>query len=112
MKDRNIKITHLKPNAQNVEFWIAVDILTDITVGHVFMNIEPGNKLKLMDAWVHEDYRKQGIYRMLWDIRWDYIKNNYQNYLIYAWCKNTSLPLLLEKGFTKGEIVTYVEYKQ
>src|SRR5690348_9860703 len=106
----NIKITHLKPNAQNVEIWIAVDTKTNISVGHVFLNIEPGNKLKLMDAWVHEDYRNQGIYRRLWDTRWDYIKENYKDHLVYAWCKKTSLPLLLEKDFIQGETVTYVEY--
>ncbi len=112
MKNPNIKITHLKPNAQNVEIWIAVDKQTDITVGHVFMNIEPGNKLKLMDAWVSDKYRKQGIYRLLWDTRWKHIQKHYKDHLVYAWCKNTSLPLLLEKGFEQGETVTYVEYKQ
>jgi hypothetical protein len=106
----DIKITHLKPNAQNIEVWIAVDKATDITIGHVFMNIEIGNKLKLMDAWVHSDYRKMGIYRLLWETRWNYIKSNYNNYLVYAWCKKGSLPLLLEKGFESGESVTYVSY--
>jgi hypothetical protein len=107
----NIKITHLKPNAQNVELWIAVDTNTDITVGHVFINIEPGKKLKLMDSWVHANYRKKGIYRLLWDTRWEYVNKHYRGYLIYAWCKSGSLPLLIEKGFDRGETVTYVEYK-
>ena len=34
-----------------------------------------------------------------------------QRLSIYAWCKDTSLPLLIEKGFETGEIVTYVEKK-
>jgi len=106
-----IIISHLKPNAQNVEMWFAIDLSTNETVGHVFMNIEPNNRLKLMDAWVSIDYRRQGIYRMLWDTRWEYVCDNYKNYLVYAWCKNTSLPLLIEKGFATGEVVTYVEKK-
>lgn len=39
------------------------------------------------------------------------IVQNYKGYIIYAWCKDASLPLLLEKDFTPGEIVTYVEKK-
>jgi hypothetical protein len=39
------------------------------------------------------------------------VLENYKGYTIYAWCKETSLPLLLEKEFTAGEIVTYVEKK-
>jgi hypothetical protein len=46
---------------------------------------------------------------MLWDTRWDYVKSKYSNWLVYAWCKPASLPLLLEKGFVSGEICTYVE---
>ena len=34
-----------------------------------------------------------------------------KDYTIYAWCKDSSLPLLIEKGFETGEIVTYVEKK-
>jgi hypothetical protein len=45
----------------------------------------------------------------LWEARWDYVKSKYSNWLVYAWCKPASLPLLLEKGFVSGEICTYVE---
>ena len=33
----------------------------------------------------------------------------YKDYKVYAWCKPSSLPLLLEKGFKKGETCIYVE---
>jgi hypothetical protein len=52
-----------------------------------------------------------GIYRLLWETRWEYVLENYKDYTIYAWCKDSSLPLLIEKGFETGEIVTYVEKK-
>lgn len=107
-----IKISHLKPNAQNIKMWIAVDTKTDLTVGHVFLNIEANNKLKFMDDWVHPDYRNKGIYKQLWDVRMAYVEENYDDHLIYAWCKQTSLPLFLKRGFEEGETATYVEYKQ
>jgi hypothetical protein len=43
--------------------WISVDIDNDITTGHIFMTVEGNNKIKLLDAWVHEDYRRMGIYQ-------------------------------------------------
>tara|TARA_B100000287_G_C20602722_1_gene768777 strand:+ start:1025 stop:1300 length:276 start_codon:yes stop_codon:yes gene_type:complete len=75
------------------------------------MQQEANKRIKFLDAWVHEDYRRQGIYRRLWDIRWDFIHKDeeYKGYTVYAWCKPKSLPLLLEKGFEEGEECTYVE---
>lgn len=46
---------------------------------------------------------------MLWDTRCDYVNQHHSGSTIYAWCKETSLPLLIEKGFSTGEICTYVE---
>ena len=75
------------------------------------MSVESNNRLKFLDAWVHEDHRKQGIYRKLWDTRWYYINEHYKGWNVYAWCKPMSLPLLLEKGFTPGDSTIYVEKK-
>ncbi len=89
--------------------WIAY---TDqICVGHIHMQMEASKRIKFLDAWVHEDYRRQGIYRRLWDARWDFIHMNekYKGYTVYAWCKPKSLPLLLENGFEQGEECIYVE---
>lgn len=105
----NIKIIHIDTNAQNLQSWIAYDSINDCTVGHIFMTIEKDNKIKFLDAWVDNEYRRQGIFRKLWDTRWEYVNTNFKSYKVYAWCKETSLPLLIEKGFTTGEIVTYVE---
>ena len=102
-----IRITHLKPNSQKTETWIAM--IENEIVGHIFMEKEVGNKIKFLDAWVHDDHRRKGIFRMLWDTRWDYVSEQYSGYLVYAWCKENSLPLLKEKGFETGEICTYVE---
>jgi hypothetical protein len=51
----------------------------------------------------------KGVFRMLWDARWEYVQSKYPGWLAYAWCKPASLPLLLEKGFDAGEMCTYVE---
>jgi predicted GNAT family acetyltransferase len=103
----DIKIVHLKSNAQRLETWIAM--INGEIVGHIYMEREDDNKIKFLDAWVHEEHRRKGIYRTLWDTRWDYARSRYKGYKVYAWCKPASLPLLLEKGFDAGETCTYVE---
>ena len=73
-------------------------------VGYIHFILEP-----FMDAWVHENHRRKGIFRKLWDIRWNFVQQHYKNYKAYAWCKPMSLPLLIEKGFDKGDKCVYVE---
>ena len=104
-----MNIIHVKPNGQDIETWIA--LLEGDVVGHIFMKLEKDNKVKFMDAWVHDEHRRKGIYRKLWETRWEYVNEHYKGCTVYAWCKDTSLPLLIEKGFYVGEICTYVETK-
>ena len=73
------------------------------------MLIESENKIKFLDAWVHKNHRRKGIFRKLWDTRWEYVNNNYKGYKTYDWAKPMSLPLLLEKGFKAGDSSVYVE---
>ena len=103
----DIKIVHLKSNAQQLETWIAM--INGEIVGHIYIEREDDNKIKFLDAWVHEEHRRKGIYRTLWETRWEYAQARYKGYKVYAWCKPASLPLLLEKGFDAGETCTYVE---
>lgn len=103
----DIKIVHLKSNAQRLETWIAM--INGEIVGHIYMEREDDRKIKFLDAWVHEEHRRKGIYRTLWETRWNYAQQRYKGYKVYAWCKPASLPLLLEKGFDAGETCTYVE---
>ena len=78
-------------------------------VGHIHFLLETDKRIHFLDAWVHKDYRRKGIFRLLWDTRWEYINEYYSGYKAYAWCKPASLPLLLEKGFKKGDTCVYVE---
>jgi predicted GNAT family acetyltransferase len=107
MTTDDIKIVHLKSNAQQLETWIAM--INGEIVGHIYMEREDDNKIKFLDAWVHEEHRRKGIYRTLWETRWSHTLARYKGYKVYAWCKPASLPLLLEKGFEAGETCTYVE---
>jgi hypothetical protein len=51
---------HLKSNAQRLETWIAM-VNGDI-VGHIYMEREETHRIKFLDAWVHEDHRRKGIF--------------------------------------------------
>ena len=106
----NINITYLHSNAQDLHSWIAIDY-QNIVVGHIFMQVEKDNKIKFLDAWVSENNRRQGIFKMLWETRWEFVLDNYKNYTVYAWCKDNSLQFVLSKGFVAGEKATYVERK-
>ncbi len=74
----DIKIVHLKSNAQRLETWIAM-VNGDI-VGHIYMEREETQRIKFLDAWVHEDHRRKGIFRMLWDARWEYVQQRFKGY--------------------------------
>ena len=103
----DIQIVILEMNAQDQIGWLA--LVDNTTVGHIFMRVEKDKTLKFLDAWVSEEHRRKGIYRRLWNTRWQYVKDNYKGWNVYAWCKPMSLPLLLEKGFLKGDTCVYVE---
>ena len=102
-------ITQFKTHAQGLEGWISTH--NELTVGHIFLQEEPNKKLKFLDAWVHPDYRGEGLFSQLWEISWKYVLDTYSDYTVYAWCKHTTLPLLIEKGFRAGDVCTYVERK-
>ncbi len=106
----NYKIVYVPPSGttQHTQHgWIATT--GNKCVGHIRMQQEAGKRIKFLDAWVDEDYRRKGIYRKLWETRWEYVQQNYKGYKAYAWAKPMSLPLLEEKGFDKGDICVYVE---
>ena len=101
---------HIPPSGttqHTLHAWVAH--INNICVGHIHLQRESNKRIKFLDAWVHPDYRRQGIYRKLWDTRWQYVNEHYRGWNAYAWCKPMSLPLLLEKGFKAGDSSVYVE---
>ena len=103
----DIKIVTIKTHSQGQLGWLAM--INDEIVGHIFMEEQKDKKLKFLDAWVSEKHRRKGVYKNLWNTRWQYVKDNYEGWTAYAWCKPMSLPLLIEKGFSKGDTCVYVE---
>ena len=109
---KDIQILHI-PSSGTTQYvkhsWVAY--INNKCIGHIYLQKEADKRIKFLDAWVHEDYRKQGIFRALWDIRWEYVKKEFKGYTAYAWARPMSLPLLLEKGFDEGDNCIYVERK-
>ena len=103
----DLKIVHMKANSQKLDSWIAM--LNGEIIGHVYMDQEPNQRIKFLDAWVHRDHRRKGIYRALWDARWSYVQTHYPGYTVYAWCKPNSRPLYESRGFQALESATHME---
>ena len=87
--------------------WIA--IIDDKEVGWVNMSFLPDNTLKFEDAFVHPNYRGKGVYRKLWDTRWEYVTEHYKGIKVVAYCKPQSINLYLEKNFDIVEEVVLVQ---
>ena len=100
------QIIKIDTHAQNLIGWVALH--DGNAIGHVFIHVEPCNKIKFMDAWVDDSYRRKGIYRKLWDTRYEYARQHYSGWLVYAWCKPTSIEVFLEHDFEAGDTATHV----
>ena len=87
--------------------WVA--IIDGKEVGWVNMSFKPDNTLKFEDAFVHPDFRGLGIYRKLWDTRWEYVNEHYKGWKVVAYCKPTSINLYMEKNFDIVEEVVLVK---
>ena len=87
--------------------WVA--IVDDKEIGWCNMSFLPQNTLKFEDAFVHPDHRGKGIYRKLWDTRWEYVTKNFKGIKVIAYCKPITLDFYKEKGFEEVHKVTLVE---
>ena len=87
--------------------WVA--IVDDKEVGWCNMSFLPHNTLKFEDAFVDPDYRGKGIYRKLWDTRWEYVTKNFKGMKVIAYCKPITLGFYKEKGFEEVHKITLVE---
>ena len=87
--------------------WIA--IIDGKEVGWCNMSFLPHNTLKFEDAFVDPDYRGKGIYRKLWDTRWEYVTKNFKGMKVIAYCKPITVGFYEEKGFEDVDKITLVE---
>ena len=76
MKD--IQIIRIPSNSSSKEPLVWIATLGNQCIGHVRLSIEH-NKIKFHDAWVDPDYRRQGIYTLLWETRDKYAKENFKD---------------------------------
>lgn len=95
------------PTKHNDCGWVA--IVDGVEVGWITMTFKPDNSIRFEDAFVHPDHRGKGIYRKLWDTRWEYVTANFKGMKIHAYCKPPSVNLYKEKEFTFVENVVLVE---
>ena len=87
--------------------WVA--IIDDKEVGWCNMSFLPHNTLKFEDAFVDPDYRGKGIYRKLWDTRWEYVTKNFNGMKVIAYCKPITVGFYEEKGLEEVHKITLVE---
>lgn len=61
--------------------------------------MHPGSKRWLFrSGYVHEDYRRQGIFRKLWDLRLQYVIDEGAR-IIEGWCNYKNEPMFQKDGF-------------
>jgi len=87
--------------------WIAM--VDGHEVGWCNMSFLPENTLKFEDAFVLPGYRGRGIYRKLWDTRWEYVNKNLKDMKIIAYCKPITVNFYKEKGFEEVHKITLME---
>ena len=87
--------------------WVAMN--DNKEVGWCNMSFLPHNTLKFEDAYVDPDYRGKGIYRKLWDTRWEYVTKNFKGMKVIAYCKPITVGFYEEKGFEEVHKITLVE---
>ena len=95
------------PSKHSACGWVAIKDHKE--VGWVNMAFLPDNTIKFEDAYVHPNYRGQGIYRKLWERRWDYVTSHCKGMRVVAYCKPKSINLYMEKNFEVVEEVVLVK---
>ena len=87
--------------------WIAV--VDDKEVAWCNMSFLPENTIKFEDAFVHHNYRGKGIYRKLWDTRWNWVSSFCKGMKIISYCKPVTVKFYEEKGFKEVHQITLME---
>ncbi|MBL6658155.1 MAG: GNAT family N-acetyltransferase [Flavobacteriales bacterium] len=89
--------------------WVAMTT-DDQAVGWVNLTFQKDKVIKFQDAFVSPEFRGRGIYKLLWDTRMQWVKDNYsgKGYSIESWCKQTSIGQFVKQDFNIGETATRV----
>ena len=87
--------------------WVA--IIDSKEVGWCNMSFLPNNILKFEDAFVLPAFRGRGIYRKLWDTRWNYVSTACKGMQVISYCKPSTQEFYKKRGFKEKYHVTLME---
>jgi|TARA_R100001509_G_scaffold72794_1_gene40601 predicted GNAT family acetyltransferase len=87
--------------------WVA--ICDKKEVGWCNMSFLPDNVIKFEDAYVNPKYRGNGIYKMLWERRLNYVNAQFGSYTLIAYCKPSTLEFYKKQGFIEKEVITLMK---
>ena len=73
------------------------------------MSFLPNNILKFEDAFVLPAFRGRGIYRKLWDTRWNYVSTACKGMQVISYCKPSTQEFYKKRGFKEKYHVTLME---
>ncbi len=62
--------------------------------------------VKFANAFVEKKYRGKGIYKMLWNARWEWCEKNLKGYKVTSYCLPTTYDFYKEKGWEEGHTST------
>tara|TARA_B100000683_G_scaffold238980_1_gene245217 strand:- start:237 stop:575 length:339 start_codon:yes stop_codon:yes gene_type:complete len=62
--------------------------------------------IKFANAYVKEEYRGHGVYRRLWNARWDWCEANLKGYKVITYCLPTTHQFYKDKGWEEGDTST------
>ena len=89
--------------------WVAM--LNNKEIGWVTMSFLSNNEILFENAYVDEQYRRKGVYRKLWNARWEHVKENYKGYTIRTYCRDTTVDMYRKNGFKFINPIYLMEYK-
>ncbi|MGC6469953.1 MAG: GNAT family N-acetyltransferase [Flavobacteriales bacterium] len=117
LKRKQLFVKRVKPTIRVIAHTHSRDFLgwvamteDDQAIGWVNLTFQKDKVIKFQDAFVSPEYRGMGIYKLLWDTRMQWVKDNYSGsgYTIESWCKQSSIGQFVKQDFTVGETATRV----
>lgn len=77
--------------------WIALH--DSKAIGWNSLIFESYDTIKFANAFVEEEYRGKGIFKKLWDVRWEYCQQHFKGWNVVSYCLPTTVDFYREKGW-------------
>ena len=98
------KLPESVPTPKDECGWIA--LYNNQAIGWNSLLFLSDNTIKFANAYVEEKYRGNGIYKMLWDVRWEWCQENLKGYKVITYCLPTTHQFYKDKGWEEGHTST------